>query len=855
MSNRRPSSVTKTGPVDQFIGSAYDVVKGVHDALPQIIDVSANLPLLEEIGDSLKDPDGLGGIVDNLPEILDADENAAKALQSANDATAQADRAEIEANRAHLEADRAEQAADDIDGSLVQIETNRLNIVSLTTLTDSHTLSLADHETRISANATESALIRAIEVGVGTNNGLKNGGDLSANRPLAVDIDGTQFKTSVAATDKVLIEDGSGLKSVDVQSLVNAGTRYEIRGTVTIDAGANTATLHDTLTLGFGDVLIDENGFVVADPGIPDGAVYLADAAALNNSITGTPEDWSRGDPMLYVSSAANPWGRIDDGVETFNGRAGVVVPEKADYATWFPSHDDDETISGNWTHTGEVVVVDAVNLHNPVTKNQWDNKNTTQDGAIADNTTEIGTLKGRVDGHDTTLVTLDSRVTTVESDLATLDGEAVKITGDQAVAGVKTHTDGMMFSQGKYVTFGAPTTDGSTSLFTNATTGVLDIGSWLGSTYSPILRINPTAKSGEFLGKVSSAIAASADEDLIRKGEHDSDITGLTVITTGLRTDVDANTSGITALTTRVGTNESDISDILDGTQSVGDAGTIDGIDSLAIVQTTGDQSIAGEKVFTGKVKVPNTSATDGSAGLIQFNPLTSEFEGHNGTDWGSLGGSGGAVLPPFQVKTGDYLVKENDRILGDTTLSGLTFTLPSSPVAGMTCTIGDFLGTASLINPIVITTTDRIHGKVEDLYITSGNSVIVLNYINNTFGWKIVDGIGEGADGSIARVVETGRTATAWYRKWSDGFIEQGGVFASGGSTTGELTFPIPFTETTYSFIPSVSANGTGASAISVRELEYNNRTNTKVGWQGRDSNVTSGDPHNVCWTASGY
>lgn len=61
-------------------------------------------------------------------------------------------------------------------------------------------------------------------------------------------------------------------------------------------------------------------------------------------------------------------------------------------------------------------------------------------------------------------------------------------------------------------------------------------------------------------------------------------------------------------------------------------------------------------------------------------------------------------------------------------------------------------------------------------------------------------------------AFVVETYRNGTEWYRVWSDGWIEQGGVilFDSYSTIVQTITFPTAFTNTDYTFITNPIYNG---------------------------------------------
>ena len=65
-----------------------------------------------------------------------------------------------------------------------------------------------------------------------------------------------------------------------------------------------------------------------------------------------------------------------------------------------------------------------------------------------------------------------------------------------------------------------------------------------------------------------------------------------------------------------------------------------------------------------------------------------------------------------------------------------------------------------------------------------------------------------------AVKYVTETYNDGTNWYRKWSDGWLEQGGVIA--GNFNGTLTFLLPFSDARY----SISKNIGASSAVSPQE-----------------------------------
>lgn len=100
------------------------------------------------------------------------------------------------------------------------------------------------------------------------------------------------------------------------------------------------------------------------------------------------------------------------------------------------------------------------------------------------------------------------------------------------------------------------------------------------------------------------------------------------------------------------------------------------------------------------------------------------------------------------------------------------------------------------------------------------------------NSCGLTLVtDGYNWTANSGIARavIVETWRSGTEWYRVWSDGFIEQGGV-ASLPSTDVEevtITLNIPFTTVTY--VANMNPGTSSATSITYRVVSCYSKTKT--------------------------
>ena len=90
---------------------------------------------------------------------------------------------------------------------------------------------------------------------------------------------------------------------------------------------------------------------------------------------------------------------------------------------------------------------------------------------------------------------------------------------------------------------------------------------------------------------------------------------------------------------------------------------------------------------------------------------------------------------------------------------------------------------------------------------------------------------------------VVAESYSANSWYRKYSDGWIEQGGKTT--GSNEFTLTFPLAFSNTNYSFVCNTQGNSTGYGYK--RSAWISSRTATTV-HLGSDA----GDP--AVWYACG-
>ena len=108
-------------------------------------------------------------------------------------------------------------------------------------------------------------------------------------------------------------------------------------------------------------------------------------------------------------------------------------------------------------------------------------------------------------------------------------------------------------------------------------------------------------------------------------------------------------------------------------------------------------------------------------------------------------------------------------------------------------------------------------------------------------------------------AYVTKTWHSGTSWYRVWSDGFIEQGGVATVGDHYYAPLTFPHPFSNTNYSISGYNEETQADSSVIGVKLSSDPYRTNTSCGLTSTWSSGRGADympkGYKIYWSAVGY
>lgn len=98
---------------------------------------------------------------------------------------------------------------------------------------------------------------------------------------------------------------------------------------------------------------------------------------------------------------------------------------------------------------------------------------------------------------------------------------------------------------------------------------------------------------------------------------------------------------------------------------------------------------------------------------------------------------------------------------------------------------------------------------------------------------------------DSSTVHIVDTGKTPSGWWRKWSDGFIEQGGRNTTSSSVYTTVTLHKSFSDTNYYVVGS----GERSARIETHDMFFvTKRTKTSFTYTGFNSTT-------VAWYAAGY
>lgn len=108
-------------------------------------------------------------------------------------------------------------------------------------------------------------------------------------------------------------------------------------------------------------------------------------------------------------------------------------------------------------------------------------------------------------------------------------------------------------------------------------------------------------------------------------------------------------------------------------------------------------------------------------------------------------------------------------------------------------------------------------------------------------------------------AYVTETWYSGTSWYRKWSDGFIEQGGVATVSKNYHAPVTFPYPFSNTSYSISGYADEDDVNSTVLGVKVSKDPVRTNTSCDliatWTDNQASGYLDKGYKFYWVAFGY
>jgi hypothetical protein len=145
---------------------------------------------------------------------------------------------------------------------------------------------------------------------------------------------------------------------------------------------------------------------------------------------------------------------------------------------------------------------------------------------------------------------------------------------------------------------------------------------------------------------------------------------------------------------------------------------------------------------------------------------------------------------------------------------------------------------------------------GGIEVSYGTDGSRAMYFTMERRTNDGYHSAGLREHSNGSsdfhvngypVITLIAQWRSGTNWYRKYSDGWIEQGGYVYCGSHGTW-LSYQLPFSDTGY-YLNANAGEGTNG----VRYVSFYSRNTTGAGmYTGDDASFNAA---NLYWYACGY
>lgn len=179
------------------------------------------------------------------------------------------------------------------------------------------------------------------------------------------------------------------------------------------------------------------------------------------------------------------------------------------------------------------------------------------------------------------------------------------------------------------------------------------------------------------------------------------------------------------------------------------GESGSV----TITLDKLTGFLDLQGSHVNTGisfrysmvKGEVPDSEHLHQGEILINLADQLLYTKDHLGYVISIGGGGAGAGVPNFKVMKESTVGTIGEGHLFDCTTGSLMYIFPTGTAGkGDTVTVGDYGDSANLVTPLILHSTQKIHGQSEDIVITQPTRA-VFQYVDDEMGWFCVDGIGE--------------------------------------------------------------------------------------------------------------
>lgn len=104
--------------------------------------------------------------------------------------------------------------------------------------------------------------------------------------------------------------------------------------------------------------------------------------------------------------------------------------------------------------------------------------------------------------------------------------------------------------------------------------------------------------------------------------------------------------------------------------------------------------------------------------------------------------------------------------------------------------------------------------------------------------------------------RIVETYSNGTSWYRVWSDGWCEQGGISVLTTTVGVSISFLKTFSNTDYTAIVNIqttNSTGYGTNVAQSASISYTDKSTSSMGIY--TAGITNFNVNGLCWLVCGY